>query len=88
MTEIMGYKQQHATYIEQDNGACVYIIKGSGMYNWAKHTDTRIYRVREIAAGKDPEVDVYEIAGEYQPTDIFTKGLPKVALETLETLMG
>ena len=48
-----------------------------------------IYRVRELSTGKDPEVDVYKIAGEYQPADIFTKGLPRVAFERHRaTLMG
>ena len=86
----MGYKQQHPTYIAQDNAACIYIIKGSGMYNWAKHIDTRIYRVRKLSAGMNPEVDIYKIAGEYQPADIFTKGLPnRVAFERHRTtLMG
>ena len=50
------------------------------MYNRAKHIDTRIYRVRELSTGKDPEVDVYKIAGEYQPADIFTKPLERFTL--------
>ena len=87
--ELMGYKQKHPTFIAQDNAACIYIVKGSGMYNRAKHIDTRIYRVRELSTGEDPEVDVYKIAGEYQPADIFTKGLPRVAFERHRaTLMG
>ena len=87
--ELMGYKQKHPTFIAQDKAACIYIIKGSGMYNRAKHIDTRIYRIRELSTGKDPEVDVYKIAGEYQPADIFTKGLPRVAFERHRaTLMG
>ena len=44
------------------------------MYNRAKHIDTRIYRVRELSSGDAPEVEVYKIAGEFQPADIFTKG--------------
>ena len=59
------------------------------MYNRAKHIDTRVYRVRELASGEAPEVEVYKIAGEYQPADIFTKGLPRVAFERhRRTLMG
>jgi len=56
-------------------------VKGSGMYNRAKHIDTRIYRVRESAMGDAPEISVYKIAGEHQQADIFTKGLPRVAFE-------
>ena len=28
-----------------------------------------------------PEVKIYKIAGEYQPEDIFTKGLPRAAFQ-------
>ena len=28
------------------------------MYNRAKHIDTRIYRIRELASGDHPEIDV------------------------------
>ena len=49
--EIMGYKQTGPTPMAQDNKACIYLVKGSGMYNRAKHIDTRIYRIREYASG-------------------------------------
>jgi hypothetical protein len=87
--EIMGYKQTGPTLIAQDNNACIYLVKGSGMYNRAKHVDTRIYRIREYASGDNPQVKLYKIAGEYQPADIFTKGLPRVVFERhRRTLMG
>jgi len=55
----------------------------------AKHIDTRIYRVRELSSGDAPAVEVYKIAGEFQPADIFTKGLPRAAFERhRSTLMG
>ena len=61
----------------------------AGMYNRAKHIDTRIYRIRELCSGESPEVDVYKIAGQDQPADIFTKGLPRDAFERHRlTLMG
>jgi hypothetical protein len=41
--EIMGYKQNGPTLIAQDNNACIYLVKGSGMCNRAKHIDARIY---------------------------------------------
>ena len=86
---MMGYQQTRPTSIAQDNAACIYLVRGSGMYNRAKHIDTRVYRVRELASGEAPEVEVYKIAGEYQPADIFTKGLPRVAFERhRRTLMG
>jgi hypothetical protein len=81
MMDMMGYKQSGATPIAQDNNACIYLVKGSGMYNRARHIDTRVYRIRELATGATPEVRLYKIAGEDQPSDIFTKGLPRPAFE-------
>ena len=55
---MMGYQQTQPTSIAQDNTACIYLVRGSGMYNRAKHIDMRVYRVRELASGKTPEVAV------------------------------
>jgi len=54
--ELLGYQQTVPTLIVQDNNACIFFVKGSGMYACAKHIDTRIHRVREFAAGDKPEV--------------------------------
>ena len=87
--ELLGYQQTAPTLIAQDNNACIFLVKGSGMYARAKHIDTRVHRVREFAAGDKPEVKLYKIAGEYQPADIFTKGLPRVAFQRhRRTIMG
>ena len=89
MTELMGFKQEDGTPIAQDNNACIYLVKSSGMYNKAKHIDTRVYRVRELAAGEQPEISVYKVAGNYQPADLLTKGLPRDAFNRHSTsLMG
>jgi len=77
--DLMGYKQAVPTLIAQDNNACIYLVKGAGMYQRAKHIDTRIYRVRELSASGD--VSLYKVPGEYQPADLFTKGLPRMAFE-------
>ena len=77
--DLMGYKQAVPTLIAQDNNACIYLVKGAGMYQRAKHIDTRIYRVRELSASGD--VSLYKVPGEYQPADLLTKGLPRVAFE-------
>jgi hypothetical protein len=43
----------------------------------------------QLSSGDAPEVEVYKIAGEYQPADIFTKGLPRAAFERhITTIMG
>jgi hypothetical protein len=87
--ELMGYRQDGPTLIAQDNNTCIYLVKGTCMYNHAKHIDTRVHRIREFVSGDYPQVKLYKIAVEYQPSDIFTKGLPRVAFERhCRTLMG
>ena len=81
MLDMMGYKQTRATPIAQDNNAYIFLVKGSGMYNRARHIDTRVYRIRELASGPTPEVSPYKIAGGDQPSDLFTKGLLRPAFE-------
>ena len=45
--------------------------------------------IEKLLDGPEPQVKLYKIAGEYQPADIFKKGLPKVAFERHRpTLMG
>jgi len=87
--ELLGYEQTAPTLVVQDNNTCIFLVKGSGMYVRAKHTDTRVHRVREFVAGDKPEVKLYKITGEYQPANIFTKGLPRVACQRhRRTIMG
>jgi len=81
MLDMMGYKQTRATPIAQDNNACTFLVKGAGMYARARHIDTRVYRIRELATGPTPEVSLYKIAGGDQPSDLFTKGLSRPAFE-------
>jgi len=83
--ELLGYEQT----VAQDNNACIFLVKESGMYAGAKHIDTCFHRVREFAAGDKPGVNIHKIAGEYQPADIFTKGLSRVAFQChRQTIMG
>ena len=45
--------------------------------------------VRGLSSGDALEVEVYKIAGEYQPADIFPKGVPRAAFERHRaTLIG
>ena len=84
---MLGYKQSLPTPIVQDNNACIFLVKGSGMYNRAKHIDTRIYRIKDLS--ESGEVKLYKVAGENQPADIFTKSLPRaVFLKHRKSLMG
>jgi len=79
--ELLGYEQTAPTIIAPDNNACIFLVKGSDMYARAKHIDTRVHWVRELASSDNSEVKLYKIAGEYQPAKIFTKGLPRVAFQ-------
>ena len=79
--ELLGYEETAPTFIAQDNNACIFLVKGTGMYARAKHIDTRVHWVRELASSDNSEVKLYKIAGEYQPAYIFTKGLPRVAFQ-------
>jgi len=51
--ELLGYEQTAPTLIAQDknNNACIFLVKGSGMYACAKHIDTRVHR-QGIRCGK------------------------------------
>jgi len=61
MMDMMGYKQITTTTIAQDNNACIFLVKDSGMYNRARHIDTRVYHIRELAIGATLEVKLYKI---------------------------
>ena len=79
--DMMGYKQIAATAIAQDNNACIFLVKGSGMCNRARHIDTRVYHIMELATGVTPEVKLFKIAGTEQPRNLFTKELPRPAFD-------
>ena len=86
---LLGFAQQSPTLIAQDNNACIYLTQGARMYHKAKHIDTRIYRVRELSSGANPEIKLWKVGGEHQPSDIFTKALPRPAFEKhRRSLMG
>jgi len=79
MMDMMGYKQIAATAIARDKNACIFVVKGSGMYNRARHIGT----IRELARGATPEVKLFKIAGTEQPSDLFTKELPRPAFRAI-----
>ena len=89
LMEQIGYAQSSPTPIAQDNMACIYLTQGARMYHKAKHIDTRVYKVRELSSGDNPEVKLWKIDGSEQPSDIFTKALPRVTFERhRSTIMG
>jgi len=48
------------------------------MHNRARYID---HRIRELVTGASPEVRLCEIAGGDQPSDIFIKGLLRLAFD-------
>ena len=70
--ELLGYKQAGPTLIAQDDYACICLTQGAKMYHKAKHTGTRVYRVRELASGHNPQVKLWKIDGQNQPSDLLT----------------
>jgi len=86
---LLGYEQRGPTLIAQDNYACICLTQGAKMYHKAKHIDTRVYRVRELASGRQPQVKLWKIDGLHQPSDLLTKALPKEAFTRHRcTIMG
>jgi hypothetical protein len=86
---LLGYEQTGPTLIAQDNYACICLTQGAKMYHKAKHIDTRVYRVRELASGSSPQVKLWKIDGQHQPSDLLTKALPKEAFTRHRcTIMG
>ncbi len=66
--EMMGYKQSLPTPIVQDNNTCIFLIKGSVIYNRVKYIDTRINLIKELS--ESGEVKLYKVDDENQPEDI------------------
>ncbi len=81
LMEQIGYLQNSPTLMAQDNMACIYLTQGARMYHKAKLIDTRVYKVRELSSGDNPEVKLWKIDGSDQPSDIFTKALPRASFE-------
>ena len=81
LMEQLGYQQNAPTPIAQDSMACIFLTQGARMYHKAKHIDTRVYKVRELSSSERPEVKLWKIDGSDQPSDLFTKALPRVSFE-------
>ena len=81
LIEQIGYTQNSPTLIVQDNMECIYLTQGARMYHKVKHIDTRVYKVRELSSGDNPEVKLWKIDRSDQLSDIFTKALPRVSFE-------
>jgi len=76
--ESLGFKQEGATVIMEDNQGCIYMSENPVMHKRAKHIDIRHHFVREkVAAGV---VKLKFVETEKQLADLLTKPLLKPRL--------
>lgn len=84
--EELGFKQQGAMEILNDNQGCLALAKNPVQHKRMKHIDLRYHFIRQNVENGDIELT-------YCPTqimlaDIFTKAIPRVKYNTLKGLMG
>ena len=82
----MGFKQDNATKIFEDNQGAIALAKNPTHHSRTKHIDIKYHYVREAVSTK-------EINLEYCPTqdmiaDSLTKGLPRPQFEKLRLKLG
>ena len=82
----MGFKQDNATTIFEDNQGAIALAKNPTHHSRTKHIDIKYHYVREAVSTK-------EINLEYCPTqdmiaDSLTKGLPRPQFEKLRLKLG
>ena len=71
----LGYKQDRATVIYEDNQGCIALSANPVFRKRTKHIDIRYHFIRErVTSG---EVELRYIPTEEQLADLLTKGLPK-----------
>lgn len=83
----LGYKQDGATVIYEDNQGCIALSANPVFHKRTKHIDIRYHFIRErVASG---EVELRYIPTEEQLADLLTKALPKPRTITLrDQVMG
>jgi hypothetical protein len=81
----MGYKQNDATTIYEDNQGCIAMTKNPVNHKKSKHISIKFHFIREkVESG---EVALQYIPSERQLADIMTKGLAKTQLTILRGLI-
>lgn len=81
----LGFKQQQATPIFEDNSACIQMSKNPVQHNKTKHIDLHHHFVRERVEGGDVKL-VWVPTGE-MIADLLTKALPTATFEKLRDMM-
>ena len=82
----IGFPFTQATTICADNQAAIFLAIIPAVEWRTKHIDIRHHYIRKQVGTK--VIDLYHIAGEENPTDLFTKPLPVVKVEKFRTLIG
>jgi len=88
MMEIMGYTQIGAISNVQDKNACMFPAKGSGMYNWARHIDNRVYRIRELATSATLKVKLFQDCMRGSAVRPLHRGRAEAGMKYKAVLMG
>ena len=68
------------------NQAAIFLAINPAVEQRTKHIDIRHHYIREQVETK--VIDLYHIAGEENPADLFTKPLPVVKVEKFRSLIG
>lgn len=69
----LGFKQDQATVIFEDNQGCIALSENPVFHKRTKHIDIKYHFVRErVASG---EIELRYVATEHQLADLLTKGL-------------
>ena len=84
-TEI-GFPFTQATTICVDNQAVIFLAINPAVEQRMKHIDIRHHYIHEQVETK--VIDLYHIAREENPTDLFTKPLSVVKVEKFRSLIG
>ena len=69
-----------------DNQAAIFLAINPAVERRTKHIDIRHHYIREQV--ETYVIDLYHIAGEENPADLFTKSLPVVKVEKFRSLIG
>ena len=82
----IGFPFTQATTICVDNQAAIFLAINPAVERRMKHIDIRHHYIHEQVETK--VIDLYHIAGEENPADLFTKPLPVVKVEKFRSLIG
>ena len=82
----IGFPFTQATTICVDNQAAIFLAINPAVEQRTKHIDIHHHYICEQVETK--VIDLYHIAGDENPADLFTKPLPVVKVEKFRSLIG